>query len=299
MIGSSLLLLGLLSDPGVSEAARPSSSEQPVAARDFEDYSTYADVGLRWVRAPSVRDLARHHRVSTREFPYRGMAEVACTPDAWGRLDCEVIGEEPAGRGFAKAAYWVMRPVRVAAVDGYSPEGRTFAFRLRFGNWPASLLSDTFHPVDQNLRWVTRPELRGWSLSGLGSQQEARATFDCTARADGSLDCRSMNDGNPLPGFVRAAATSLEHARVERTDSEPVEGSPLKWTFRLLNQTNCGSGGTGYGEPDNGVGATGAIPEGAMSQPGADPISPLSSIGGSADSGRGGGTCLGAMVQMH
>ncbi|MDP3800967.1 hypothetical protein [Brevundimonas sp.] len=286
----SVLALALLAEP----AAGDNPAAAAVQARAFADYPTYEQAGLRWVRAPSVRDLARHHRVTSRHFPYRGVAEVACTPDSRGRLTCEVISESPEGEDFGRAAQWVMRPVRVAATDGYSPEGRTFAFRLRFGNWPERLLPDSFHPVDQNLRWVKRPELVDWSLSGLGSQQEARASFDCVARGDGSLQCRSVDAAAP-PGFVQAASRSLEDARVERTDNQPLEGSPLRWTFRLLNQSNCGSGGTGNGSPDAGRGAVAG--EGSA-QPGFDPNSAFSS-GGSAAASRGRGSCMGAIVQMH
>lgn len=287
----SVLALALLAEPAPAAAATLPAAQSP----SFADYPSYDAVGLRWVRAPSVRDLARHHRVTTRHFPYRGVAEVACTPDARGRLACEVISESPAGEDFGRAALWVMRPVRVAAADGYSPEGRTFAFRLRFGNWPESMLPDSFHPVEQNLRWVKRPELVDWSLSGLGSQQEARASFDCTARANGSLQCHPEQGAATPTGFVRAASRSLENARVERTDDQPLEGSPLRWTFRLLNQTNCGSGGTGNASPDAGRGAVGG--EGA-GQPGFDPNSAFSE-GGSAAASRGRGTCMGAIVQMH
>ena len=265
--------------------------------RAFEDFPNYEQVGLRWVRGPSVRDLARHHVVSTNWFPNRGMAEVACTPDARGRLACEALSADPPGRGFDKAALRVMAPVRVASVDGGSPEGRTFAFRLRFGIWPEHLIPDSFHPVDQNLRWVKRPEFAGYNLSGLGAQSEARATFDCIAADDGSLACVPEENASAPRGFVQAAAASLSAARVERADNAPLAGSPLKWTFRLVNQSHCGTGGTGYGNPHQGAGGVTIDP--ASPDLGADPYAGTGGIGGSAPPDKGSGSCVGSIVQMH
>lgn len=290
LMAASFLALALAGDPAMAAPA-PTAPQ----IRGFDDYPTYEAAGLRWVRGPSVRDLARHHRVSTRHFPYRGVAEVACTPDARGRLTCEVLSESPGGEGFGQAALRVMQPVRVAAVDGYSPEGRTFAFRLRFGNWPEHLLPDSFHPTAQGLRWVKRPELVDWGASGLGAQQEARASFDCMARADGSLDCRPADESIAPRGFVEAASHSLASARVERTDGRAVEGSPLRWTFRLVNQSHCGSGGTRGDNPDA---ARGAADFSQSNNPAFDPNSVFAS-GGSAAGNRGRGSCLGAIVQMH
>lgn len=291
------VILALSGAVPVEPPADAAGAATATQVRTFGDYPNYEQVGLRWVRGPSVRDLARQHVVSTNWFPNRGMAEVACTPDARGRLACEAISADPPGRGFDKAALRVMAPVRVAAVDGGSPEGRTFAFRLRFGAWPESLIPDTFHPVDQNLRWVKRPELARYNLAGLGAQREARATFDCIAAADGSLACTAEDNASAPRGFVEAAADSLSAARVERVDNAPLAGSPLKWTFRVVNQSHCATGGTGYGNPGQGSGATTADP--GSPSIGADPYAAVGSLGGSAPPDRGSGSCLGAIVQMY
>ena len=254
---------------------------------------TYRDVGLHWVRGPSIRDMARHHRVSTTGFPFRGTAEVSCMADPRGRLDCAVLDEWPEDRGYGRAALRVMRPVRVAADDGYSPEGRAFGFRLRFGNWPVNELPDTYHPTDQNLRWTARPEMLGWTPQGLAVGQEVRATVNCTAKADGALDCTAA-DGDAR--LMQAALHSMGTARVERTDQATLEGSPLRWTFRIVNQAHCGGGGVGYGVPDSAKGAISGSP--TDSTPTSDPLGPLTSIGGSYNGGTGSGSCLGSVVQM-
>lgn len=255
---------------------------------------TYAEAGLRWTRGPSVYDLARQHR-HTRAYPARSMAEVACTPDLWGALDCEVVTEYPEGENVRDAALRVMRPVRVTSLDGYSPEGRRFGFRLRFGHWPESLIPDRFHPTDQNLRWVQRPDLSNWAGSA-GRGQEVRATVNCVARADGSLGCEGGAGSDP--SLLRAALDSMQDARVERTDNSQLEGSPLRYTVRMVNQSHCGLRGSqsanAYGKPDAGRGATQAIVSGEL----ADPLGTLTSIGGSADQSASGGQCLGSIVQM-
>lgn len=276
-------------------AVAPLSQDEPDRIGNLP---TYSEAGLQWTRGPSIRDLARQHR-HTRGFPARGVVEVACTPDQWGRLDCDVVSESPEGENYGAAALRVMRPATVTSTDGYSPAGREFGFRLRFGNWPESLMPDRFHPVSQNLRWVKRPELSGWSGAAARGQED-RATVNCVAQADGSLACEGGEASNP--SLLRAALDSMEDARVERADDQRLEGSPLQWTFRMVNQSHCGIGGTrggnssAYGRPDTGRGATSAVVSGGELQ---DPLGPLTSTGGSADQSASGGHCLGSIVQMH
>ena len=273
-------------------ASAPSIQDEP---DHIAGLPTYAEAGLRWTRGPSVYDLVRQHR-HTRSYPARGVVEVACTPDSRGRLDCEIVSEDPQGENFNVAAMRVMRPVRVAAIDGQSPEGRRFGFRLRFGHWPESLIPDRFHPVDQNLRWVRRPDFT--NLTGSPARgEEVRATVNCVARADGSLGCEGGEGSNP--SLLRAALESMGDARVERIDNARLEGSPLRYTVRLVNQSHCGLGGSrstnDYGRPDTGRGATPALQGGTPS----DPLGPLTSQGGSADQAPSGGQCLGSIVQMY
>lgn len=262
-------------------------------ARSSDDLPTYDQVGLTWVRAPSVRDMARQHRVATRAYGLRGLAEVSCTARADGRLDCQVLDEDPSDLQFGRAALAVMRPVRVAATDGYSPEGRTFGYRLRFGNWPEHLLPDTFHPTEQNLRWVRRPQLAGLHSGGGLGAPEVMARFECTARANGALDC-DVAEHSGDERFVQAAARSLSNARVERIDDAPLAGSPLNWRFRLVRQSNCAGGGTRSGSPDSGTGISTPID----APLGSDPIS-ATGMGGTQGQTPTAGVCVGAVVQMH
>jgi hypothetical protein len=205
---------------------------------------TYDEVGLQWTRSPSVRDMTRFGR-STRLYGRRGTVETRCTADARGRLDCEALNESPVGFGLARAAVNIMERAQVAAVDGGSPAGRTFAFGLRFGNWPSSQIPDRFHPVEYGLRWTERPELvqtwAGMRGQGVGEIYEAR--FDCTALADGHLDCDLKANPSGSRTFARAAEESLEDAMVERINGDSPAGARLEWSVKVQRQTHCSGGG--------------------------------------------------------
>lgn len=282
LIGMAALLL---TATGAFAQTPPSSSD---------DLPTYEEIGLQWERPPSVRDMARQYQVATRARGRRGLAEVSCTPRSNGRLDCAVIKESPEDLYFGRAALEVMRRVRVSAVDGYSPEGRTFGYRLRFGNWPESALPDRYHPVDQGLRWTRRPELAGLHAGGSLTGQEVAARFECVARADGSLDCQPAENEGADPSFVRAGLLSLAEARVERLDDQPVAGSPLTWTFRLVRHSNCAGGASRTSDPDTGRGMASSVDP----EPGYDPFG-AQGAGGSQGSQPFTGSCVGAVVQMH
>lgn len=258
-----------------------------------DDLPTYEQVGLTWARGPDVRDMERFYRTASRAYGALGTVEVSCTSRADGRLDCSVLDEYPDDLGLSNAALRVMARTRVAAVDGHSPEGRTFGYRLRFGNWSSGILPDRFQPIEQGFRWRQRPEMSGWSGSGLGVGQVFSASFTCRVLSGGNLDCTpTSNDGNDQ--FLRAATASMNSASVTRVDGGRMEGSQLEWTLRVQRQSHCGGGGTPHGRPDEGRGAM------VIQNPNqGDPLGALTSEGGSAPSGQGQGSCLGAIIQLH
>ena len=274
--------------------AAPAAAQQSASA-----YPTYEDVGLAWVRSPSVRDMARFYR-TTRHDGGRGLAEVLCTPDADGRLACEILNEQPNDRQFGLAGVRVMERARVTAVDGGSPAGRTFAFTLRFGNWPPSQMPDRFHPTDFNLRWVDRPSLVGhWNMQGQDRGESLEARFDCRARSNGELDCELLS-ADTLD-FGQAALESMRDARVERADGGQLAGSPLQWTIRVERQSGCGAGGAGrsgaYPATGTGTGASVGAPDPNVS----DGTPPTSVVIGQAPRDTNGGMpgCQSAMVQVY
>jgi len=276
----------------------------PVQAQ-VEGYPTYEDVGLVWTRRPSVRDMARFYR-TTRHDGRRGLAQVLCSADVEGRLDCEAVLEEPDDREFGLAGVRVMERARVAATDGGSPAGRQFAFTLRFGNWPASQLPDRFQPVGQNLLWVERPTLVGvWNMSGQDRGERIAATVNCIARADGSLgNCELLSADTA--DFGQAALLSMGEARVRRTDSGELAGSPLRWTLAVERQSGCAAGSSGSGRSGQyPATTTGTSPNVIAAGPNGESVMPADIAGMGAAVGRdvsetrrGMPGCQAAMVQV-
>lgn len=294
-LGSTVFTAGL---------AMPSAAQAQV-----EGYPTYADVGLVWTRSPSVRDMVRFYR-TTRHDGMRGLAQLLCTADADGRLDCSVLDEEPTDRQFGLAGIRVMERARVASRDGGSPAGRQFAFTLRFGNWPPSQIPDSFHPVAQHLVWVDRPSLVGvWNMSGQDRGDRIAATVDCVAQADGSLGGCQLVSADTAD-FGEAALLSMSRARVQRADSGQLAGSPLRWTLAVERQSGCGAAGGGSGRsgsyPATGTGIVSAtslaaqagVAGASLADGGGYNYGP---IGGSQPSEFGGSMpgCQSAMIQVH
>lgn len=101
-----------------------SGTPQPAATLDA--------VGLAWSDAPTRHDLEQ----AGPPFPAKVGAwtpdvHLTCTARRNGRLDCESL--ERGDATLAASAHRLMSRTRVKAVDGGSPEGRTFAFTVRFG----------------------------------------------------------------------------------------------------------------------------------------------------------------------
>ncbi|HYF23954.1 MAG TPA: hypothetical protein VD929_11205 [Caulobacteraceae bacterium] len=219
--------------------ALPASAQAPAS-----DYPTYDQVGLTWNKPPSLKRMHRLYPVRARAMDVaRGKAELACTPDAEGELDCRVLDETPGGMFFGDAALKVMSRASVRSVDGGSPAGRTFAFTLKFGHWPASTLPDKFHPIDAGLKWVKRPEMKDhWGMSGQGRMEIYSASFNCVADGGGELDCTPGAAQPNDPRFVKAAMKALEKARVKRIDGASPSGTRFDWTIKVQKQSHCGKG---------------------------------------------------------
>ncbi len=213
---------------------------------------TYAEAGLAWKNPPSPEWMGRF-------FPMRshfkginkGSATVRCTARANGTLDCTVIEETPEGGQFGDSAIWVMKKVKVRAVDGGSPEGRTFGYTLRFGNYRPRELPREFQPADAGLRWVKTPTLVGWSQSGQHKGQTISADFDCLVKETGWLNCQLLSVTPANPAYGRAALKAMDHAIVEREDGSPGAGVRFHWRLAVMSTNDCGgTGGYGVGPVD-------------------------------------------------
>lgn len=265
----------------------------PAAAAQDVGLPTYEDVGLAWTRAPSIRDMARQYDVATRAHGERGVVELSCTPTAAGRLGCDVVSESPEGWGFGRAGVNVMSRARVAAVDGGSPEGRTFGYRLRFGNWPSSMLPDAFQPAQYGLRWVRHPVMRRWGMGGLGRGDRISQAFDCLADHRGRLACQ-ISGPVADAAFAEAGLASLAAARVERDDGSSPDGVRFPWTITVERQSHCGGGQSSEGA-DAQSAASVAYFDPALSS---DPSVTNDSLAPDARMTGGAARCAGAMVQV-
>lgn len=202
---------------------------------------TYDEVGLKWKNPVQVEDMGRLYPMRARVNGVRqGLADLACTAQATGKLDCKVLNEAPAGAQFGKAALQVMRPTRVEAVDGSSPAGRTFRLSLKFGYWPT--VPDSFQP-SADLRWVNFPDLRSYTMVGQDRMETFKADFSCKVKGGGALDCalKSAEPGDNA-AWKKAAAKAMNEASVEKANGTPAEGSSFDWTLQAQRQNWCGTG---------------------------------------------------------
>ena len=212
---------------------------------------TYDQLGLEWRRMPSLRHMQRLYGRNVAGRLWRSVdlgrqsVDLACTPDNRGRLDCTVINTQELEPRWIAAGEQLMERASVRAVDGGSPEGRTFGYTLRFGNWPGRALPDRYQPTEAGLRWIRRPEMSElWNMLGQPMGSTYAASFRCTTQADGHLDC-DLNalDGGASDNFARAAAEAMRRARVRSTDASPVADRVFDWTVAILRQSGCGGGG--------------------------------------------------------
>jgi hypothetical protein len=212
----------------------PAAASQPLP--------TYDKVGLKWKTPPTVVDMARHFPVRAKAKQIsRGSVEVACAAkNDSGALNCQVVSEEPQRAGFGASALAVMSRAKVEAVDGGDPTGRTFGFRLKFGTWGGADLPASFQP-GPGLNWSRFPTMGKWSMSGQDKYETFTANFDCTARANGRLDC-TPTGGEAPPKFHAAAGEAMAKAKVMSADGGPVEGKRFSWTVSVQRQNWCSPG---------------------------------------------------------
>lgn len=184
------------------------------------------EVGLSWRRAPRIYDMTRFYPVRAKAKGYRkGLAVVDCTSDARGDLDCVVAREDPQDGLFGDAALKVMRPATVVAIDGGSPEGRTFRFTFKFGAWPQSAMP-AFMRLDQHgLAWVdTPPVMDYWSGTGVGKDGALSVLLDCVADPEGKLACAVADDSAADRNYVDAVLKAMSRAKVRTLDGSTPAG---------------------------------------------------------------------------
>lgn len=204
---------------------------------------TYADAGLRWKRAPALKDMWRLYPFEAKHngIP-RGAVKVDCTADAKGKLACAVLEDSRPEGGFGKAALAVMKPVRVEAVDGGSTAGKNFQFTLKFGVWRPEEYPESFQPSPA-LFWKMYPGMTGWDMVGQKTGEVYRADYQCTADASGYLECKLVKAGENVPErFLKVASNVMASAKVTRRDGASPQGETFPWRVEVKREGHCTPG---------------------------------------------------------
>lgn len=90
---------------------------------------------MRWQAFPNGQQFAAAYPKNAIDHRIQGMAIVDCEITASGRLtDCNVLGQEPADRGFGEAALQltVYFKARATTKDGKATAGRRVTVPIRF-----------------------------------------------------------------------------------------------------------------------------------------------------------------------
>lgn len=212
---------------------------------------------MQWVERPTQSDYARNYPEQARGFEEPGDAILDCQIAAEGALSCSVVWEKPVNLGFGNAAMEVARHYRAAPTtrDGQTTQGRRTRITIRFlpppppgftaaplppGAIPVSIYPPPPSP-DIIIRplWLQQPtqeQIAAAYPSGAGGLR-GDVEFECSATADGSLNCSGASLGGELVsrGFLQAARTLLPLFRMNTTDGEgePIAGRPINVTIHF------------------------------------------------------------------
>ncbi|MDO1558214.1 hypothetical protein Q0812_02055 [Brevundimonas sp. 2R-24] len=255
---------------------------------------TYDEVGLTWARMPSLRQMQRLYgrnvqgEFATSQPMPRVRVDLACEPDAAGALDCQALESDDADPRWSTAAEQLVERARVRTIDGGTPEGRRFGFRVSFGNWDGRDLPERFHPTEAGLRWTRNPKMAElWSMRGQRSGEDYSAELRCTTLRGGRLNCDVERlGGGATPEFAFAARQAMEEARVTRVDDQPLEGRQFNWTLTIMRQGHCNPVGL---SGDDGLTTTGPSLDAQGNAVGS----------GELETYRGNPRCYPAMLQVY
>lgn len=187
-----------------------------------------------WLQAATTAEMAAAH---PRGAPARGHAAIRCEVQADGSLRrCDVLSEEPRGRGFGPAA------------RSLAPRFRAYtdASRSNYKNVRVTL-PFAFDAAPGEPRYITAPD---WRRRPSDEQVIAvypdkavaagvvtgRGVAECLVRPDGALaDCRAVDEDPAGDGFGEAAATLAGYMAVAvwTQDGKPVDGAHIRIPFRF------------------------------------------------------------------
>jgi TonB family protein len=151
-----ILILAAVAAAGAAWAQETGQPQAPRVRRPNAAVITNPD----WVHKPSPDEFSSHWPAGVSEG---GVAKIECEVTTQGTLTgCVVLGEEPLGKGFGKAAleiaqYFRMKP---KTIDGKPVGGGTFQTNIRF-NWSEPAPDWVHQPTDAELLSVWPEKARG------------------------------------------------------------------------------------------------------------------------------------------
>lgn len=187
-----------------------------------------------WLQAPGAADLAAAY---PKGAPPKGHAAVRCNVKVDGTLHgCEVLTEEPRGRGFGFAARSLAAKFK-AYTDPSKSDYRHVQVTVPFA----------FEAAPPEPRYITAPD---WRLKPTNDQVIAvypdqavkagvftgRGTAECVVKPDGTLDrCRAVEEEPAGKGFGEAAAKLAGSMAIATwsQDGKPVDGALMRIPFRF------------------------------------------------------------------
>lgn len=115
-------MFGLLVMQAVAAVSPPAAEVRPIT-------------GPNWTRRPSAEDVERYYPSGAYRELLAATVSMSCTVEASGGLgDCQIVREEPAGRGFAEASFKLSKLFKMEATDrtGRSTVGGTVRIPIMF-----------------------------------------------------------------------------------------------------------------------------------------------------------------------
>ncbi len=198
-----------------------------------------------WIASPTAADVAAAWPAEAGDLP-SGQAALRCDLDKTGSLKgCEVISENPRGKGFGKAAKVLSKTFRVN-VSAETPKAyKDFSVDVpfRFRN-----------PATPDTRKLTKPRwIQTLTAEGMAEVYPLTAmkagvraglgVVSCTVSASGVLtDCQALRED---PAGLEFAAAAIKAAAVMRmnpwtTEGDPVEGIRITLPIRFVWEGETG-----------------------------------------------------------
>jgi hypothetical protein len=187
-----------------------------------------------WLQAPTTAEVAA---AVPKGAPPQGHAAMRCSVEADGSLRrCEVLSENPGGRGFGSAAKSLAARFRV-----YTDPAKSDYRNVRV-TVPVAFEA---HPAE--LRYITAPD---WRLKPSADQviavypdkavkdgiKTGRGTAECVVKADGTLAaCQAVAEEPAAEGFGEAAQRLAGYMSIGvwSQDGKAVDGARIRIPFRF------------------------------------------------------------------